>query len=120
MGLREKLTERVQPMLVGEQVQQVFLAQAGANPWIGNAFGLLAQSLVKRRIVAVTDQAVVVFGADFNGTKPTEVLRRLPRKTQLGPTKGLWGQVNVGDERTWVHAKFHKDVRAADARAVSS
>ncbi len=61
-----------------------------------------------------------VFGAHFNGSKPTEVLRRLPRKTQLGPTKGIWGQINVGEEKTWVHAKFRKNVRAADALAPSS
>lgn len=120
MGLREKLTERVQPLLPGEQVQQVFMAQAGVNPWIGNMFGLVGQSLVRRRIVAVTDQAVVVFGATFNGGKPTEVLRRLPRETRLGPTKGIWSQVNVGDEKTWVHAKFRKDVSAADATVSSS
>ncbi len=120
MGLRERLTERVQPLLPGEQVRQVFMAQAGVNPWIGNMFGLVGQSLVKRRIVAVTDQAVVVFGATFNGGKPTEVLRRLPRETQLGPTKGIWSQVNVGDEKTWVHAKFRKDVSAADATVLSS
>ncbi|WP_155251604.1 hypothetical protein [Salinispora cortesiana] len=47
-------------------------------------------------------------------------MRRLPRKTQLGPTKGIWGQINVGEEKTWVHAKFRKNVRAADALAPSS
>jgi hypothetical protein len=100
-------------------VQQVFLAQAGVNPWIGNSFGLLGQSMVKRCIIAVTDQAVVVLAATFNGTKPTEVLRRLPRETRLGPTKGIWSRVNVGDEKTWVHTKFRRDVSAAD-EAVSS
>lgn len=120
MGLREKLTERVQPLLPGEQVRQVFMAQAGVNPWIGNMFGLMGQLMVRRRIVAVTDKAVVVFGATFNGGKPTEVLRRLPRETRLGPTKGIWSQVSVGDEKTWVHAKFRKDVSAADATVLSS
>jgi hypothetical protein len=61
MGIREKLAERVQPMLPGEHLQQVFPAQAGLSPWLGGSFGLLGATLVKRRIVAVTDQAVVVF-----------------------------------------------------------
>jgi hypothetical protein len=115
MGRRESLQERVQALLPDEQVQQVFMAQAGANPWIGNSFGLLGQFMVKRRIIAVTDQAVVVFGATFNGTTPTEMIRRLPRQTRLGPVKGIWSTINIGAEKTWVHRKFHKDVKAADA-----
>jgi len=119
MGLRENLVERVQPLLPGEPVRHVFLAQSGANPWLGNSLGFIGQSMVKRRIVAVTDRAVVVFGAGFGGTKPTEVLRRLPRETRLGPTKGIWSRVNVGDEKTWVHAKFRNDIKAADATVSS-
>ncbi|HEV8566374.1 MAG TPA: hypothetical protein VGQ92_04645 [Actinoplanes sp.] len=116
MGLRDKLIERVQPMLPGEQIQQVFLAQAGVSPWIGNSFGLLGQSMVKRRIIAVTDQGVVVLAAGFNGTNPKEILRRLPRSTRLGPTKGIWSRIDVGgDEKAWVHSRFRKDVEAADA-----
>jgi hypothetical protein len=118
MGMREKLIARMQPLLPGENIQQVFLAQSGASPWIGNSFGFLGQAIVRRRIVAVTERAVVVFAADFNGTKPRELLRRLPRGTKLGPVKGIWSQINLGgDEKTWVHTRFHKDVQAADAVA---
>jgi hypothetical protein len=28
----------------------------------------------------------------------------------LGPHKGLWGRVNLGDEKAWSHAKFRKDI----------
>ena len=36
MALRDKLVERVQPFLEpGEQVQAVFLAQTGPNPFLG-------------------------------------------------------------------------------------
>jgi hypothetical protein len=121
MGLNEKLTDRVQPMLMpGEQVQQVFLAQTG-NPMLAPLLGLLGTLFIKRRIVAVTDRAVVVFGADFNGAKPTEVLRRLPRASQLGPVKGIWAPINVGEaKKTYVHARFHKAVNAADAAISAS
>ncbi len=116
MALRDKLTERVAPLLQpGEQVRHVFLAQAGANPWLGNSFGLLLQGMVKRRVVAVTDQNVVVLGATFNGTKPTQVLHRLPRATPIGPTKGIWSRIQLGGDTMWVHAKFRKEIAAADA-----
>jgi hypothetical protein len=120
MGIREKLSARVQPLLPGENVQQIFLAQSGASPWIANAFGFLGQSVVRRRIVAVTDRSVTVFATDFNGTNPKGLLRRLPRETKLGPAKGVWSLINLGgDEKTWVHAKFRKDVQAADGVVAS-
>jgi hypothetical protein len=117
VALRDKLIERLQPMLPGEQIQQTFLAQSGVSPWLGNAFGFLGQSMVRRRIIAVTDQSVVVFSTNFNGTSPSEILRRLPRATRIGPAKGVWSRINVGDEKTWAHGRFRKDIEAADATA---
>jgi hypothetical protein len=115
MALRDKLIQRTQPLLPNEQIHQIFLAQSGVSPWLSGFAGLLGQTLVRRRIVAVTNQSVVVLSTNFNGTTPKEVLRRLPRHTSIGPTKGIWGQINVGDEKTWSHAKFRKEIVAADA-----
>jgi hypothetical protein len=115
VALRDRLTERVTPLLEpGEQVRHVFPAQAGVNPWIGNLLGLLGQTFVRRRIVAVTDQHVVVLGATLNGTKPTKVLHRLPR-TRIGPTKGIWSSIQLAGEKTWVHARYRGEVEGADA-----
>lgn len=116
MGVREKLVARVQPLLPGETVQVAFPAQSGMTPYLGNIFGLIGQAAVRRRIIAVTDRSITVFDADFNGTRPRTVVRRLPRDTKLGPAKGVWALINAGgDEKTWTHAKFRKDVAAADA-----
>jgi hypothetical protein len=115
MSVRDKLIERTQPMLPDEQIQQIFPAQSGASPWLSGIVGLLGQTFVRRRIVAVTDKGIVVFDANFNGTTPKDVLRRLPRTTKIGPFKGIWSPINVGDEKTWSHAKFRKEVEAADA-----
>jgi hypothetical protein len=115
MSLRDKLVARTQPLLPGEQVQQVFLAQSGASPWLSGLAGLFGQAMVRRRIVAVTDRSIVVFATDWNGTKPQDVVRRLPRQTKIGPAKGIWARINVGDEKTWSHAKFRKEIQAADA-----
>ncbi|GIF74988.1 hypothetical protein [Asanoa siamensis] len=114
MSLRDKLVQRTQPLLPGEQVQQVFLAQSGASPWLSGLLGLFGQTFIRRRIVAVTDRSIVVFATDFNGTKPEGVLRRLPRQHQIGPAKGIWARINVGDEKTWSHVKFRKEIVAAD------
>jgi hypothetical protein len=115
MALRDNLRERVAPFLApGEQIQQVFICQAGANPWVAGMFGLLGQSFVKRRIVAVTTHGVLVLGATFNGTKPTGVINRLPRGTRIGPAKGVWAPISLGGEKNWVHRRFQKDVEAAD------
>src|SRR4051812_31714723 len=58
MALRDKLRERVQPYLEpGEQVQQVFLAQAGMNPMVMPLLGGLIVLLATHpKIVAVTDR----------------------------------------------------------------
>ncbi|GIF51000.1 hypothetical protein DFJ67_6481 [Asanoa ferruginea] len=115
MALRDKLIERTQPLLPGEQIQQIFLAQSGVTPWASAFAGLLGQTLLRRRIVAVTDRSIVVLSTNFNGTAPNEVLRRLPRQTAIGPAKGIWARINVGDEKTWSHARFRKEIEAADA-----
>ncbi|WP_203706054.1 hypothetical protein [Asanoa iriomotensis] len=113
--MRDKLVARTQPLLQGERVQQVFLAQSGASPWLSGIAGLFGQALIRRRIVAVTDRSIVVFATDFNGTNPRDVVRRLPRGTRIGPAKGIWARINVGDEKTWSHARFRKEIEAADA-----
>jgi hypothetical protein len=121
MALRDKLATRVTPMLEpGEELQQVFLAQGGVSPWIGNSFGLIGLAmLVKRRIIAVTDRAIVVLEANFNGTSPTKVLARVPRGTRIGDVKGVWAKVALADQKLYVHKRFHSDVRAADGVASS-
>jgi hypothetical protein len=48
------------------------------------------------------------------------LLRRLPRATQIGPAKGVWSPINMGDEKTWAHGRFRKDIEAADAAATVS
>jgi len=118
MALRDKLRRRAQPMLEpGEEIQSVFLVQAGPNPNL-----LLLTYLISffstYKVVAVTDQAVVVMGASmWRPTFPKGVAERLPRQTQIGPTSGaLWSKTGLpGEKTTWVHRRFYKDVQAADA-----
>jgi hypothetical protein len=122
MAFRDKLIERTTPLLrPNEQVQQIFIADAAKSPALSTMLGLLGWILfAKPRVVAVTDQAVVVFKTNFNGTSPKEELARLPRGSVVGQTKGIWAKLQVGDDTMFVHRKFHKEVDAAVATASGS
>jgi hypothetical protein len=119
MALRDKLAERTRPYLEdGEQVEQVFLAQTGPTPWLMGLIGGLAMMLaVKRRIIVVTDRAIVVLAAGaWTGTNAKSVVARLPRQTRFGALKGLWARIELDGQRMWVHKRFFKDVAEADAK----
>ncbi len=121
MAMRDKLAERVQPLLEpGERIQEIFPARGGVSPWISAQFGalgaLLFSAFIKWRIVAVTDRSVLLVRSGASGTSAKEILARLPRHTQLGPVKGIWPKIQVGPEKLWVHRRFHKDITAADAK----
>lgn len=121
MALRDKLRERSQPMLEpGEEIQEVFLAQTGPTPWLG----LLTTFIwfaIKRRIVVVTDRAIVVMSAGWwTGSSPKSIVARLQRATRIGPLSGLWAKATIGGEKVHIHKRFHGDVASADARAGSA
>jgi hypothetical protein len=122
MALREKLQERTAPFLeAGEQGRQVFMAQSGPSP----LFALVSYWIVLVAghyvIAVVTDRAIVVLTASkLRPSVPKSVLLRLPRATPLGPVSGLWGKIELGGERYWVHKRFHKDIEAADADLVAN
>lgn len=51
------------------------------------------------------------------GAKPTSIAGTLPRRTQLGPVSGRWGQMTLLGERHWVKRRFQTEVTSADAEA---
>jgi len=116
MALRDKLRERVQPMLEpGEVIHSVFMAQTASPYWSLVSYWIV---IIKGgyRVVAVTDRNIVTFKASsLAPSKPKALLRRLPRGP-IGPFEGkLWGKVTIGGETMWVNRRFHGDVTAADA-----
>src|SRR6266702_4515218 len=118
MGIRKKLEKNVQPHLEpGETLQAIFPAQAGMNPWLIIFTGyLIFMWLAKYEIIAVTDKRIVVFKASaLATTKPKEVLATFPRDTNLGSVSGIWGKIELGGTRYYVHKRFRKDVEAANA-----
>jgi len=121
MALRDKLRDRVQPLLEpGEQIQEVFLAQAGPSPWLAILTYLIFFAM-KRFIIVATDRNIVVIKSSvWTGTSAKEVLGRLPRSTRIGPLSGIWAKTQIGPDKMYVHKRFHGDVARADAAAAAS
>lgn len=120
MALRDKLATRTQPYLEpGEQVRHVFLGQTGPSPWFAALSWIIILVAGDYYIFSVTDRAILVMKAGkLVPSKPKSLEARLPRHTQLGPVKGLWGESHALGKRVWVHKRFHKDLMAADAELV--
>lgn len=116
MALRDKLTQRVVPFLEpGEQIHAIFIAQSGASPYwsvLSRLITLLTRGYVT---VVATDRAIVVLRNGWLTTsRPQSLQARLPRQPMDEPS-GLWARLNLGGTRYWLHRRFHKDVRAANA-----
>lgn len=117
MALRDKLAERAKPYLEpGEEVRHVFMGQTGPSPWFAALSYWIVLIAGKYFIFVVTDRAILVLRASkLIPSKPKDVEARLPRNTQLGPVKGIWGETHALGQRVWVNKRFHKDLMAADA-----
>ncbi|MFI9829513.1 hypothetical protein ACIHIX_17700 [Streptomyces sp. NPDC051913] len=125
----------------GERTRRVMLAQGGVSPWwragfflvgamafqlvpvggyagfrgaLGGLAGvLLANAFTSRRVVLVTDRAVVVLQyGRFGAVKPTRVLARLPLGTEIGPLSGTWARIELAGEPLWVHRQWQGDAAA--------
>ena len=116
MALRDKLVQKVTPMLEpGEQVQAVFVGQTASQYWAMLGF---VWFLAKNRYytVAVTDRRIALFeGGRMTLASPKTLAASLPRHTKLGPATGLWWKTQIGGVQLHVHKRFHKDVAQADA-----
>jgi len=67
------------------------------------------------RVVVVTTADTRVPSGRFRMTPVKELRHELPRRTRIGPAKGLWFKCESLGERLYIHKRFHKDVEAADA-----
>ena len=45
------------------------------------------------------------------------MIARLPRQTVIGPARGLWAKLRLGDEKLYAHRRYHQDIRRANERA---
>jgi hypothetical protein len=116
MALRDKLTRRAVPFMEpGEQIQAIFTAQSGASPCWAVISARIALLTSGYATVVVTDRAILVLrNGWFSGTRARSLLARLPRRSLDDPS-GRWATLHLGEARYWVHRRFHKDIRAANA-----
>jgi hypothetical protein len=116
MALRDKIVQKVQPMLEpGEQVQAVIVGQT-ASQWLA-MLGLIPFMLTNRYyVVAATDRRIALFeGGRFTLGSPNKLVASLPRTTVIGPASGLWWRTEVAGTTLRIHRRFHQDVARADA-----
>ena len=120
----------------GEQVDHVIKALEGMNKWLALALatlvglglavvtrfvlvGVVALFLVftrlyARRVIVVTDRAVLVLAGSRWTFKPKALLSRLPADTPLKPLKGMWLELQIGGRRLYVSARSIRTVSAVE------
>ena len=122
MATPKDLAERSAPLLPpGSQVRHAFICQTAPNFafFVVNWATGLTMFWITYRCVAVTQDAIYVLNSHklSGGAKPTSIAGSLPRRTQLGPVSGRWGQITLLGERAWVKHRFQTEVTAADSEA---
>jgi hypothetical protein len=120
MALRDRLVERIQPLVgPGQSIRHVFLTQSGMSPY-SPLGGLIGALLRKYWIVAVTDGEIVVMRASmWRPAAPKAATLRVPR-TVLAPSGKLWAKITLGQDTHYVHRRFFKDVLAQDAELIGT
>ena len=113
MAFRDKLRTNTQSLLPpGETIEEIVPARAGISPWLSNGIGFLA-GRVKFRIIARTNQSLLILDGGMSGIKPKTILKRLPHDTPIGPLKGIWARTIIDGEKYWISWKFHKDLTSS-------
>lgn len=122
MATVEDLVDRATPLLpAGSRIRHAFLCQTAPNFafFVANWATGLTMFWITYRCVAITDDSIYVMDSPkmSGGARPTSVVATLPRRTQLGPVSGRWGQLRLLGERHWVKKRFQREVADADADA---
>lgn len=117
--MTSKLLGSVQALLPGENIRYAIVGQSGLRPtWRFLSFWLIVAN--RPRIIALTDRETVVLKAGqmrWQRATAKAVLFRVPRTT-LGPVRGSWTKVRVGDEAIWVSRRAYPLIQKADAEIV--
>ena len=78
-------------------------------------------TMSRYRLLALTDADIVVMRTRaLRPAKPVELLSRIERMVPFGIRGSAWGQIVVGDEKLWVHRRYHSHLDDADARLATA
>jgi hypothetical protein len=121
MTIRDSMKESAaQYLRPGERVEAVIGAQTASQYLLAMTGFLLAPVLNRYRILAVTQERILVLDAGRMSMKQAHgVLAELPRLTRLGPGKGAWHRIPAGTENLRVHRRFFKDMQISDSALMS-
>ena len=116
MAIRDKIRANAAHVLhPGEQIQAVIPAQITSG-WMALISYWIIIIRGAYRVVIATDRRILVCKSGrMRMTPVNEVLREGPRATLIGPPSGLWYRTDALGERLYIHKRFHKDIREADA-----
>ena len=116
MAIRDKIRKNAASVLQpDESIQAVFCAQT-----VSAYFALISYWIIlfsnAYRVVVVTDRRILVCRSGrLVQTQVKGVEREFPRDTRIGEPDGLWWPCTTLGNKLYIHRRFHKDVRAADA-----
>lgn len=72
-------------------------------------------TMTRYRMLVINEYEVILLKTRaLRTTSPTERLGRFDRIHPFGVRGSMWGQITVGDEKLWVHRRFHATLNAAD------
>lgn len=117
MALRDAmLNSSAQYLEPGETPEAVFGAQTVSQYMFLATGGLIFLLMNRYRIVVVTPQRIRILDAGKLGMRKARgVVADLPRSTQLGPPSGIWHVIPANGETLYVHRRFFKEIKTADA-----
>ena len=121
MAIRDKIRKNAASVLQpGESIQSVFCAQT-----VSAYFALISYWILlfanAYRVVVVTDRRILVCRSGrLVQSQVKGIEREFPRSTRIGDPDGLWWPCTTLGNKLYIHRRFHKDVRAADAALYSA
>jgi hypothetical protein len=116
MAIRDKIRKNAASVLQpDESIQAVFCAQT-----VSAYFALISYWILlfanAYRVVVVTDRRILVCRSGrLVQSQVKGIEREFPRATRIGDPDGLWWPCTTLGNKLYIHRRFHKDVRAADA-----
>ena len=116
MALRDKNNAKAASHLhPGEVVQATFVASRANPMWVLVSWIIMIAK--GYYAVVATDQRILVFRTSGWAMSSIKTLHaELPRSVRFGePTGKVNYKIDINGEAAWVHRKFWKDLRTADA-----
>jgi hypothetical protein len=116
MALRDKLRSNAAPLLQpGETIQSAFCAQTVSAYFALISIWIIIASNAYRAVIVTDRRILVCHSGRFTMSPVKAVIAEFPRETRLGEPDGLWWPMTALGTKLYVHRRFHKDVRQADA-----